>query len=96
MSSDYPSSVSEVLDDNMKFPRGVIAAAKRYAKSRPWTGSKKERACKLERFYAEICAAYGVIPPLLDTIVRSEEMATQMSSDLEIFFLYLVFGVPMH
>ena len=63
---DYPFSVQEVLDDKMKFHRGVISAAKRYAEAHPWRGSNKERASKLERFYAEICTVYGVSPPKLD------------------------------
>jgi hypothetical protein len=44
----------------------VIPAAKRYAETRPWSGTRAKRIRSLKRFYSDICIIYGVEPPLLN------------------------------
>ena len=60
----YPNSVAECIDDSYKFKRGVVAAVKRFARSKPWRGTHAEREAKLRRLHANLCNIYGVTTAL--------------------------------
>lgn len=57
--SSYPASVVEVLDDNMKFRPGVLAAVYCFKRSKPYRGTLDERKLKFEAFHRELCGIFG-------------------------------------
>jgi hypothetical protein len=65
MSREYPHSVSEVLDDQMKFKPTVIRAVRHFAQMKPWRGSVPERQEKFRWLNRALADAYGVEEPRL-------------------------------
>jgi hypothetical protein len=63
----YPESVKEVLDDKMKFRKGVLSAMRKFAKQKPWRGTLPERVAKLDELLSKLSAIYGVDRPTLIT-----------------------------
>lgn len=59
-------SPDDVLHPPMKLRMGVLAAARKLKKSKPWSGSEDERIGKFNVFVGDICKVYGVTPPVLD------------------------------
>jgi CO dehydrogenase/acetyl-CoA synthase epsilon subunit len=45
-SHNYPASVAEVIDDNMKFRPATLAAITRFKASDPWHGSLGDKIHK--------------------------------------------------
>jgi len=54
----YPATVAECIDDNLRYRLGVIAAVKRFARSKPWRGSLPERLAKFNALHAHLCDLY--------------------------------------
>lgn len=61
--NQYPASVAEILDDNMKFNRAALAALRAFKASRPWRGSLDERHRKFRTAHDVLCVAYRIDPP---------------------------------
>jgi len=59
----YPSSVLEVLDDNMSFKPAALRAVRAFAKSKPWRGDIDERKDKLRGLNEALAAAYEMPKP---------------------------------
>ena len=57
---NYPRSVSQVLDDNIKYKGDVLRALKRFRRSKPWRGTIKERKAKLTKLHFELRAIYNL------------------------------------
>ncbi|MDM8006902.1 MAG: hypothetical protein QUV05_12250 [Phycisphaerae bacterium] len=62
---DYPESVLEVLDDNLRFKPSVLKVMRSFQKSRPWSGSLEERKEKFIKLNRVLSAIYGVAEPRL-------------------------------
>jgi hypothetical protein len=60
---DYPENLGELDLDAVALSAEVVAAAKRFAASRPWRGTLEERKAKFRAAVADICRAAGVRPP---------------------------------
>ncbi|MCI0703582.1 MAG: hypothetical protein L0241_21080 [Planctomycetia bacterium] len=62
---NYPATVAEVLDSEMKFNRSALAAVRAFAASRPY----RQSAARREQLIRELCqvlsAAYGIAVPRL-------------------------------
>jgi len=64
---EYPKTVDEVLDDKIKFRRGVLPAMKTFAKSKPWRGTLDERVANLDTLLTKLSVIYGIAKPTLVT-----------------------------
>jgi hypothetical protein len=64
MPDEYPQSVAEVLDPPVRFRSSTVAAARRFAKARPWRGSIEERQAKFLAAHADLCRIYGLTTTL--------------------------------
>jgi hypothetical protein len=71
---DYPATVNEVLDRQMKFKPAALRAVRRFARSKPWQGTLAERKAKFRRLNRQLAAAYGLPRPRL-VFCRVEENA---------------------
>lgn len=60
---DYPKTVAEVLDDNIKYRPGVDEAIIKFKKSKPWRGTAAEVQGKLRTLNKELADIYGIEPP---------------------------------
>lgn len=60
---DYPDTVEEVLDDNLKYRKETSAAIIKFKKSKPWKGTKEEVQAKLRTLNSELAEIYGIEPP---------------------------------
>jgi len=56
---NYPATVSEIIDDNIRYRRATISAAKWFARRKPWRGRIGCRKQKFARFHEKLCEAYG-------------------------------------
>lgn len=59
----YPNSVAELDLDAIELSPTVVAAVRRFARSRPWRGSLAERKTKFRAAIRRICRAAGIAPP---------------------------------
>ncbi len=55
----YPRTVAEVLDESMRFRRATIQAVLRLKRSRPWSGSERDRKRKFRRLHRVLRRVYG-------------------------------------
>lgn len=62
---NYPATVEEVLDLDMKFRRAVLRAVREFAHSKPWQGSHDERQAKFRSLNVSLAEACGVSIPQL-------------------------------
>lgn len=60
---DYPATVAEVIDQNMKFRPDALRAVHRFARTKPWRGSYTERRARFEALIRDLSAAYGISCP---------------------------------
>ena len=60
----YPRTVAESMREDYKYRRGVRAAVKAFAKSKPFRGTDQERFEKLVKLHNRLCEIYGVAPSL--------------------------------
>jgi hypothetical protein len=65
MSREYPHSVSEVVDDQVKFKAAVLHALRNFAQMKPWRGSIAARQEKFRWLNRALAEAYGVEEPRL-------------------------------
>lgn len=63
--NNYPASVHEVLVEGKKYHPAALRAVRKFAKSKPWSGSLSERQTKLRELNENLSAAYDVRPPQL-------------------------------
>ncbi|NLF78754.1 MAG: hypothetical protein GX573_23930, partial [Chloroflexi bacterium] len=56
---NYPESVIEVLDDNLRFKRGVLKAIQDFKATRPWRGTLEKRKAKFRRLNRDLAGCYG-------------------------------------
>ena len=66
--SDYPETVTEILDDGMVFEPKVLQAMEVFKQSRPWRGSVERRKRKFRHLNHDLAAACGsqvIEPPLV-------------------------------
>ena len=54
----YPRTVAEILDDQMRFRQETLEAVRCFRRSRPWSGSERERKRKLRRLHRVLCRIY--------------------------------------
>jgi hypothetical protein len=59
----YPDTVSEVLDDNIKYRSGTNEAIERFKKSNPWKGSVQEKQDKFRNLNEELSKVYNIETP---------------------------------
>jgi hypothetical protein len=62
---DYPETVIEVVDADMRFKPAALQAVRRFAESHPWRGSLEERKVKFLVLNRALAKAYGVEEPTL-------------------------------
>jgi hypothetical protein len=60
---EYPKTVAECIDDEMKYRPGVYAAMKTFRKSKPWEGSLKEMQDKILALNDELAKIYKIDTP---------------------------------
>jgi len=60
---DYIETVAEVLDDEMTFKAETLSAMRAFKRSKPWSGSLKERMERFRRLNQGLAAAYGIPEP---------------------------------
>ena len=56
---NYPATVSEIIDDGIRYRRSTIAAAKWFARRKPWRGRIGCRKQKFARLHEKLCETYG-------------------------------------
>ena len=56
---DYPRTVAEVLDGQIRFRQATIQAVLRFKAKRPWSGLPIERMLKLRLLHRNLCRIYG-------------------------------------
>ena len=62
---DYPATVAEVLDPEMKFDRAALAAVRAFAAARPYRQTNERREQLVRELCAALAAAYGIRAPRL-------------------------------
>jgi hypothetical protein len=62
---DYPETVLEVVDADMRFKPAALRAVRRFAQSNPWRGSLDERKQELSTLNRALATAYGIDEPTL-------------------------------
>lgn len=65
MPMPYPRTVSEVLDPNMRFKRGVLPVMKEFRRRRPWRGTVEQRYVLFQWLLEELSSIYGIPTPRL-------------------------------
>lgn len=62
---NYPSTVIEILNDEMRFSDDVLQAVQRFADSNPWRGNNFSRKEKFRKANRKLAAACNIEPPKL-------------------------------
>ena len=65
MQGNYPETVIEVIDAEMRFRPATLRAVEAFASSKPWSGSLFERKEKFIKVNHDLAAAYGAPKPEL-------------------------------
>ena len=60
---EYPETVLEIIDDDMRFRASVIRSVCRFAESGPWRGSVDERKEKFKTLNRQLARAYRIAEP---------------------------------
>jgi hypothetical protein len=60
---EYPETVAEVIDDEMKFRPAVYAAMKDFRASKPWQGTQGEMQFKLRALNQQLAGIYEIEEP---------------------------------
>ena len=63
--SGYPESVSEVLDDTMRFNAAALRAVRAFAASQPWSGTVNRRKEQFRTLVHDLSIAYAIPEPEL-------------------------------
>ena len=56
--NNYPRSVSEVLDRQIRFRKSTVLAVSLFKSNRPWSGSLDERKQKFIKLHHDLCRIY--------------------------------------
>lgn len=62
--NDYPLTVAEVIED-VEYPREILHALRRFAKSKPWRGCYECRVLKLRLLHEELNQETGLKTDLI-------------------------------
>ena len=62
---DYPSTVLEVVDNDMRFRAAALRAVRAFAESNPWKGTVAQRKQKFRALNDSLAVAYGITEPEL-------------------------------
>jgi hypothetical protein len=62
---NYPSTVSEILDDRMTFRPEALRAVRAFRRSNPWRGTIAERFAKFRTLNEALADAYRMATPKL-------------------------------
>ena len=75
---DYPSTVLEVVDNDMRFRPDALKAVRAFAASNPWKGPVAQRKQKFRGLNECLAVAYGIRDPelLFDCIDGSHSGAS--------------------
>lgn len=65
MRDNYPQTVIEVIDADMRFRPATLRAVRTFASSKPWLGSLEERTEKFISVNRDLAEAYGIPDPEL-------------------------------
>jgi len=60
---NYPSTVLEVIDDDMRFRAAALQAVHQFSESSPWSGSLTERKEKFRKLNQALAEAYNIAEP---------------------------------
>ena len=63
MQGNYPETVIEVLDDEMRFRPATLRAVQAFARSRPWRGSLEERKKKFLKVNHDLASSCDIPEP---------------------------------
>ncbi|MCH7700374.1 MAG: hypothetical protein IID37_01685 [Planctomycetes bacterium] len=63
MQGDYPETVIEVIDSEMRFRPATLRAVRAFASSKPWSGSLEKRKEKFIKVTHDLATAYNVPEP---------------------------------
>src|SRR5438874_2436465 len=70
--NDYPQSIDELDLDAVRLAPEIVDAARRFAASRPWRGTLKQRKAKFRTAIRDICVAAGAKRPRVIFAVDEE------------------------
>lgn len=76
----YPESVKEVLDNRLRFRKGLLPTMRKFAKQKPWRGTMPERIAKLDELLTKLSAIYGIQKPTLITDALRDDATDSSSS----------------
>ncbi len=62
---EYPKTVAECIDDDLKYRRGTYTALKAFKRSRPWAGSQADMQEKLRILNRKLAEIYEIEIPKL-------------------------------
>ena len=65
MEGDYPATVIEVLDDDMRFRPRTLRTMKAFASLGPWSGTLDERTQKFIWLNQQLAHTHGILEPQL-------------------------------
>jgi hypothetical protein len=71
--NNYPRSIAELDLDAVIITPEILAAVKRFAKSKPYRGSTAERIEKFRAAINDICRAAGVEPPTVNISIDERQ-----------------------
>ena len=63
--TNYPEAVIDVLDDEIRYPPGVVEAVECFAAMNPWQGSIKSRKIKFQQLNRNLARACNIDKPTL-------------------------------
>lgn len=69
--SNYPETVSEIIDDAMTFRPSTLEALTHFKNNCPWHGTRERRKKKFYRLHRELCRIYGKETKLIFGVLDS-------------------------
>ena len=63
--ANYPEAVIDVLDDEIRYPPGVVEAVESFAAMNPWQGSINSRKMKFQQLNRDLARACNIDKPTL-------------------------------
>ena len=60
---DYPETVIEILDDNMRFRPAVLKVMRRFKASQPWHGPERQRIRNLKELNRQLARTCDIAEP---------------------------------
>jgi hypothetical protein len=86
--SDYPETVNEVINDNLKFKKGAIAALRRFKAKKTFKLSDAKRFKALKTLIHELADVYEIARPtvLRGRVPSAAEMRTERASSGDSYY----------